>query len=115
MKKLKFIKPIEGMKKIKLTKPIEGEDGLMTEIELREPLVQDIRIIGSPFMINSAGRPTSDDARVVAYIARLGNIPPIFLEKMCATDYLEIMGVVMSFFSLSEEGEVTSLPPSSES
>lgn len=83
---------------IKLTNPLTTGE---TELELREPTVDDVVCLGYPFVmdINDGGTSLRLQPKVILkYASRLGAIPPSSLKTITIGDLSAIQEAVMGFF-----------------
>ena len=93
---------------VRLSKPIiHGEDSL-AEIELRDPIVDDVAELGYPFLVVSGDNGTGIELRpkvVLKYVSRLAAIPPSSLKTLSLGDLSALQNAVMGFFG--EEAETS--------
>ena len=83
---------------VKLAKPLATGE---TELELREPTVDDVGDLGYPFVmdINDGGTSLRLQPKVILkYASRLGAIPPSSLKTITIGDLSAIQEAVMGFF-----------------
>lgn len=96
------------MAKIKLAKPIIHGDETISELELRDPTVQDVTDIGYPFVLVTGEGDTAIELRpkiVMRYAARLSGLPPSSLSDITLADLSRLQTEVMGFF-----GEEAAMP-----
>lgn len=96
---------------MKLANPVMSGDQEISEINMREPLGEDIQKIGFPFLVmpGDGGQEAVDiRAHVVAkYISSLGSVPPSVVSKLSAVDFTDLMAEVMGFFGESSGVKVS--------
>lgn len=85
-----------------LSKPISAHGQDYTELELREPTVDDVIEIGYPYLVLMRdGQDTGIELRpkvVVHYVSKLAGIPLSSARKISLSDLTKAQQVVMSFF-----------------
>lgn len=89
------------MAKIKLYKPVTHGEETITELDLREPTVQDVSDIGYPFVLLTGDGDTAIELKpkvVMRYAARLSGLPPSSLSDITLGDLSRLQEVVMGFF-----------------
>ena len=83
---------------VKLSKPLATGE---TELDLREPTVDDVGDLGYPFVmdINDGGTSLRLQPKVVLkYVSRLAAVPPSSLKTLSLGDLSKLQEVVMGFF-----------------
>lgn len=99
------------MSPVKLSKPITAHGVEVSEIELREPLTEDVIEIGQPFLILMRdGNDTAIELRqnvIAKYISKLGAIPMSSVKALSIKDFTTCSAVVMGFFGQGD----TETPP----
>ncbi|MFA6076353.1 MAG: phage tail assembly protein [Negativicutes bacterium] len=83
---------------VKLSKPLNSGE---TELDLREPTVDDVGDIGYPFLMITTDNGTAIQLQpkvVLKYASRLGNVPPSSLKTLSLGDLSKLQEVVMGFF-----------------
>ena len=76
---------------VKLTKPIKAHVEEISELEVKEPLVADLRVLDEA---------TGKIDQTIRLISKLGNIPVSSVEKMTAADFEKCDQVISSFFDV---------------
>src|SRR5438874_1489956 len=91
--------------KIPLIKPIEAHGETLKELDLREPLGEDIEKCGIPFDVierdNGDVISQFNTANAAKMICALASIPPSSFRKLSAPDTLKAMMALLSFFGVS--------------
>ena len=93
--------PKTGKITVKLSKFLTHGDDELTELNLRQPGVEDIGEIGYPFyMINVDGetRIEMKPKAVLKYASRLASVPPSVLKDMAVSDFMAVQTEIMGFF-----------------
>jgi hypothetical protein len=88
---------------VKLSKPLASGE---TELDLREPTVDDVGDIGYPFLMITTDNGTAIQLQpkvVLKYASRLGNVAPSSLKTLSLGDLSKLQEVVMGFFGEGEE------------
>jgi hypothetical protein len=89
-------------KTIQLSKPIQAHGKEVSELQLREPTVEDVMEVGYPFLIMmSDGKDTGVDLRpkvIVQYVSRLAGIPMSSAKSISLSDLSKVQTEIMSFF-----------------
>ncbi len=96
-------------KTVKLTKPIQSEGAEITALNIREPIGEDVAICGYPLRIYLSNDDTDVDAKkeqeakidtvvLTKLTARLANVPPSTIKRLCLKDYQKVVDVIMGFF-----------------
>ncbi len=89
-----------------LSKPIKIGDEEVAQIEMREPVGQDLLDIGYPYLVtlgDGEGERIELRPKVMAkYVSRLAAIPPSSVAQIAIADLQQLQGVVMGFFGGSE-------------
>jgi hypothetical protein len=95
---------------VKLSKPITVAGEPVTELDLREPTVEDVTDIGYPFSMIPTDNGTEiklDVKAVLKYASRLAGVPPSSLKTISLGDLSNLQTMVMGFF-----GDEAETPPS---
>jgi hypothetical protein len=82
---------------VTLSKPL----GETTELELREPTVDDVADIGYPFLVINSDNGTAIQLQpkvVLKYTSRLAGVPPSTLKALSLSDLSKLQEAVMGFF-----------------
>ncbi len=91
---------------IKLSKPIEAHGATVSELELRQPTVEEVGEIGYPFLILSGDNGGAIELRpkiIMKYASKLAGIPPSALKAISLGDLSELQTAVMGFFGQEAE------------
>jgi len=91
---------------VKLSKAITVAGEQVSELELREPTVDDVSDLGYPFLLLQSDNGTAVDMRpktVLKYVSRLAAVPPSSLKKLTLADLSTLQTEIMGFFG--EEAE----------
>ena len=99
---------------VPLTKPIRAHGETLTSLTLQEPRGRDIAACGLPRTFVRKGDISSmvvDATAIHAYIVRLGNIPPPSADALCASDWMDVMGAILSFFAPAAPAAATEATP----
>jgi hypothetical protein len=86
---------------VKLSKPITVAGEPVSELELREPTVEDVTDIGYPFLMIVGDGGTAIQLQpktVLKYASRLAGVPPSSLKTLSLGDLGNLQTVVMGFF-----------------
>lgn len=97
--------------KFQLSKSIKHIDTEYSEIEVREPTVDDLIKLGYPYTLNTnTGEPSFNAKIVVNYLVELTALPPSTCKKICFTDLERFKWALASFFmdSLEEAQKILS-------
>lgn len=81
--------------KIDLSKSIEAHGETLFSITLREPKVGDLLVMDGI---------TGDNARNIALIAKLADIPPSSVHALSIPDYQKLVAVLDDFFTAGPMG-----------
>ena len=86
---------------VKLSKPIKHGETEITELDLREPTVEDVGDIGYPFLVIAQDNGTAIQLQpkaILKYASRLAGIPPSCFKTLALSDLSELQAVIMGFF-----------------
>lgn len=110
------------MIRVELSEPIKGHKGAIAFIELREPRYRDYMDLGLPVTwvsMGDGGYEQETPQLVDAWIERLADIDPNFLELLPLVDAMALRDAVMDFFREARRtlatGRKTTSPESSQS
>ena len=81
-------------KTYRLEKPIKYGDDELTELTIEEPNAGQIAELGYPFDMKSNIIPKV----VLDYLTKLTALPPSTIKQLSARDFMQLSGVVVSFF-----------------
>ena len=86
---------------VPLAKPISVGDEEISQLELREPAIKDIRDLGYPFIVvqgkSGGGMEVLPDV-VLRYAARLSGNPPSSLDGITLGDLSKLQVAIIGFF-----------------
>ena len=99
---------------IKLSKYLTHGDEEITEIELREPTVEDIVDLDDPYVLLVNDKETAikvNNKTILKYISRLSALPPSVLKDLTRDDFGKLKAVVMNFLGEEPQMSPVSLDP----
>jgi hypothetical protein len=94
----------------KLSKPLKHGETEITELDLREPTVEDVGDLGYPFLMiaqDTGAAIQLQPKTILKYAARLSGIPPSSFKALSLKDLSELQGVIMGFFGDAQEAPMT--------
>lgn len=86
---------------IKLSKPITVGDVEQSQLDLREPTIDDVVECGYPFLLITTDNGTAIQLQpkvVMKYASKLGAVPPSSLKSLSLADLSTLQEAVMGFF-----------------
>lgn len=87
---------------VTLGRAIEAHGKELSELELREPTVEDVQRLGYPYTISTEGGVRLEPKVVGGYIARLAGIPPSSVTKLSIADFQRLQVSVLGFFGMGD-------------
>ena len=84
------------VKSIKLTKKIMVGDEETGVLDMRPPIISDIKKIGFPYLIKDGGMQILPDI-TAKYISALAAIPPSSVEMLSINDFNTLQTEILSF------------------
>lgn len=93
------------METFTLSQPVMHGNTEITELTFREPTAKDVIQLGLPFTLNAELLSEPVPAVCAKYVSRLAGIPPSVVEKLPLIDYTQMLYLVVSFFTLSQEAQ----------
>lgn len=91
---------------VKLSKPIMHGETAITELNLREPTVEDVAELGYPFVLITNDNETAVQLQpkvILKYAAKLSGVPPSIIKNITLTDLSNLQGEIMGFFGQEAE------------
>ncbi|MGZ5526883.1 MAG: phage tail assembly protein [Methylomonas sp.] len=86
---------------VPLSKPITVGDAEITELDLREPTIDEVVDIGYPYLMVVGDGETKMELRpkvIVKYVVKLAAVPPSSIKKLSLADLGKLNMAVMGFF-----------------
>ena len=87
---------------LQLKKPIKAHNEELSELQLREPTIEEIMEIGYPYLVLMRdGQDTGLEIRpqvIVKYISKLAGIPLSSAKSIAISDLNQAQTIIMGFF-----------------
>jgi len=97
---------------LKLSKPIKAHNEELSELQLREPIIEEVMEIGYPYLIlMKDGQEAGIEIRpgvIVRYVSKLASIPMGSAKQMSLSDLTKAQAIVMGFFGEEIVGQSSS-------
>lgn len=101
----------DGKDTVWLAKPVDAYGDPIDKLTFRPPIGKDMRLCGLPFKLFTEDdrQYQAIDAKVIlAFAARLGNVPPSTIDALSYEDTEAVMEAVTSFFARKESPATSS-------